>query len=46
MLCRTALVVSIVLVIALVHLFKAGTHLQGSLFTLYYSYFPDIVITY
>ena len=46
MLCRTALVVSIMLVIALVHLFRVGTYLQGSLFTLYYSYFSDIVIPF
>ena len=46
MLCRTALVFSIMLVIALVHLFRAGTYLQGSLFTLYYSYFSDIVIPF
>ena len=46
MLCRTALVFSIMLVIALVHLFRVGTYLQGSLFTLYYSYFSDIVIPF
>ena len=41
-----ALVFSIMLVIALVHLFRVGTYLQGSLFTLYYSYFSDIVIPF
>ena len=46
MLCRMALVFSIMLVIALVHLFRVGTYLQGSLFTLYYSFFSDIVIPF
>ena len=43
---RTALIVSIVLVIALVHIFRVGTYLRGSLFTLYYSYFSDIVVPF
>lgn len=43
---RTALIVSILLVIALVHIFKVGTYLPGSLFTLYYSYFSDIVVPF
>jgi hypothetical protein len=46
MLCRMVLVFSIMLVIALVHLFRVGTYLQGSLFNLYYSYFSDIVIPF
>ena len=43
---RTALIVSILLVIALVHIFRIGTYLRGSLFTLYYSYFSDIVVPF
>lgn len=43
---RIALIVSILLVIALVHIFRVGTYLRGSLFTLYYSYFSDIVIPF
>lgn len=43
---RTALIVSVLLVIALVHIFRIGTYLRGSLFTLYYSYFSDIVVPF
>lgn len=43
---RTAVIVSILLLIALVHLFRVGTYLRGSLFTLYYSYFSDIVVPF
>jgi hypothetical protein len=43
---RTALIVGALLVIALVHLFRVGTYLRGSLFTLYYSYFSDIVVPF
>lgn len=43
---RTAVVVSILLLIALVHVFRVGTYLRGSLFTLYYSYFSDIVVPF
>jgi hypothetical protein len=43
---RTALIVSILLVIALVHILRVGTYLRGSLFTLYYSYFSDIVVPF
>jgi len=43
---RTAVVVCILLLIALVHLFRVGTYLRGPLFTLYYSYFSDIVIPF
>ena len=43
---RTALIASILLVIALVHILRVGTYLRGSLFTLYYSYFSDIVVPF
>ena len=34
------------LVIALIHVFRVGTYLDGMLFTLYYSYFSDIIIPF
>lgn len=43
---RTAVVVALELVIALIHGFRAGTYLDGTLFTLYYSYFSDIVVPF
>jgi hypothetical protein len=43
---RTAVIVSTLLLIALVHFFRAGSYLQGTLFTLYYSYFSDIVVPF
>jgi len=39
-------VVSILLLIALVHFFRVGTYLRGTLFTLYYSYFSDVVVPF
>ena len=46
MICRTAVVASILLIIALVHIFRVGTYLKGLMFTLYYSYFSDIIIPF
>jgi hypothetical protein len=43
---RTAVIVAILLFVALVHLFRVGSYLRGSLFTLYYSYFSDIVVPF
>ena len=43
---KTAVAVSIMLLIALVHFFRVGTYLPGSLFTLYYAYFSDIVLPF
>jgi len=43
---RTVVVVGIMLLIALVHFFRVGTYLRGTLFTLYYSYFSDIVVPF
>ena len=34
---RTVVVVSILILIALVHAFRVGSYLRGSLFNLYYS---------
>jgi len=36
----------IVVLIALVHAFRIGSHLNGSLFTLYYSYFSDVFVPF
>ena len=43
---RTVVVIAIMLVIALVHAFRIGSYLEGSLFTLYYSYFSDVAIPF
>jgi hypothetical protein len=43
---RRAVVVALMLVIALIHVFRVGTYLDGTLFTVYYSYFSDIVIPF
>ena len=43
---RVAVVVGIMVVIALVHGFRLGTYLDGTLFTLYYSYFSDILVPF
>jgi hypothetical protein len=43
---RTAVVVTILLFIALIHFFRVGTYLRGSLFKLYYGYFSDIIVPF
>ncbi len=43
---RKAVVVALMLIIALIHGFRVGTYLDGKLFTLYYSYFSDIIIPF
>ena len=43
---RKVIVVSILLVIALIHLFRAGTYLQCRLYMLYYSYFSDVIVPF
>lgn len=43
---RTAVAVSVQLLIALVHVFRLGTYLRGQLYVLYYSYFSDLVIPF
>ncbi len=43
---RVAVIIGIMLVIALIHAFRVGTYLEGRLFTLYYSYFGDIIIPF
>jgi hypothetical protein len=43
---KVAVVVIILLIIALAHIFRIGSYLQGSMYALYYSYFSDIVIPF
>ena len=43
---RTAVAVSVLLLIALVHVFRLGTYLRGRLYVLYYSYFSDVIIPF
>ena len=43
---RAAVVIPVILVIALIHVFRVGTYLDGTLFALYYSYFSDIIIPF
>lgn len=43
---RIAAAVGILLLIALVHIFRLGSYLHGSLFTLYYSYFSDVIVPF
>ena len=38
--------ISIMLVIALIHVFRIGSYLDGVLFILYYSFFSDIIIPF
>ena len=43
---RTLVVIGIMLFIAFVHAFRMGTYFEGRLYTLYYSYFSDIIIPF
>jgi len=43
---RRAVIFSIVILIAVVHILRIGSYLQGELFSLYYSYFSDIVLPF
>ena len=43
---RTAVAVSVLLLVALAHVFRLGSHLRGRLFGLYYSHFSDVVIPF
>ena len=43
---RTAVVVAVLVVIALVHGFRVGSYLSGTLYTLYYSYFSDVIVPF
>ena len=41
---RTAVIIIIMMLIVLAHVFRVGAYLPDPLFTIYYSYFSDIVI--
>jgi hypothetical protein len=43
---RSAVIISIMMLIALAHIFRIGSHLQGELYKIYYSYFSDFVLTF
>lgn len=43
---RTMMVVGVIVAVALVHLFRVGTHLRGSWFRLYYAYASDIIVPF
>lgn len=43
---RKAVAIGIVIVVALLHAFRVGSYLPGSLGRLYYSYFSDIVVPF
>jgi hypothetical protein len=43
---RTVVVVAVMLVIAAIHAFRVGSYLDGRWFTLYYSYFSDIIVPF
>ena len=43
---KSAVAVSVLLLTALVHVFRLGTYLRGRLYVLYYSYFSDVVIPF
>ena len=43
---RTAVVVVVQVLIALVHIFRLGSYLRGTLHVLYYSYFSDVLIPF
>jgi hypothetical protein len=43
---RLAVIFSIVVLIAVVHIFRIGSYLQGALYNLYYSYFSDAILPF
>jgi hypothetical protein len=43
---RRAVIFSIVVLIAVVHIFRIGSYLQGELYNFYYSYFSDIILPF
>ena len=43
---RKAVAIGIVVAVALLHAFRVGSYLSGSLHRLYYSYFSDIVVPF
>jgi len=43
---RRAVIFSIVVLIAVVHIFRIGSYLQGELYNFYYSYFSDFILPF
>ena len=43
---RLAVIFGIVFLIALIHIFRIGSYLQGELYLLYYSYFSDFILPF
>ncbi len=43
---RLAVIFSIVILIAVVHIFRIGSYLQGELYNFYYSYFSDFILPF
>ncbi len=43
---RLALIFSIIMLDAIVHIFRLGSYLQGQWFNLYYSYFSDMLLPF
>lgn len=43
---RLAVVLGIVVLIAIVHIFRIGSYLQGELYNFYYSYFSDFILPF
>jgi len=43
---RRAVIFSIVILIAVVHIFRIGSHLQGESYNFYYSYFSDFILPF
>lgn len=41
-----AVIISIMILIALIHVFRIGSYLQGEWYNLYYSYFSDLILPF
>ena len=43
---KTLVCISIILLIAMIHIFRVGTWFSGSLYNLYYAYFSDVILPF
>ena len=43
---RCAVIISIMVLIAALHVFRLGSYLQGELYNFYYSYFSDLILPF
>jgi len=43
---RSVIIISIMILIALIHVFRLGSYLQGEWYNLYYSYFSDLILPF